>query len=73
MLDAFKAYLNQTKIAQIEALGHKPTHEELERILSQYIRSEKVAIKDIKLRTFITEATAGTIWQRMCMTSLTGA
>ena len=55
MLDAFKAYLNQTKIAQIEALGHKPTHEELERILSQYIRSEKVAIKDIKLRTFITE------------------
>ena len=39
MLDAFKAYLNQTKIAQIEALGHKPTHEELERILSQYIRA----------------------------------
>ncbi len=55
MLDALKAYLNQTKITQIEALGHKPTHEELERILSQYIRSEKVAIKDIKLRTFITE------------------
>lgn len=55
MLDAFKAYLNQTKIAQIEALGHKPTHEELEQILSQYIRSEKVAIKDIKLRTFIAE------------------
>ena len=55
MLDAFKAYLNQCKIAQIEALGHQPTHEELEQILSQYIRSEKVAIKDIKLRTFITE------------------
>ena len=55
MLDAFKTYLNQTKIAQIEALDHKPTHEELEQILSQYVRSEKVAIKDIKLRTFITE------------------
>lgn len=55
MLDAFKAYLNQTKIAQIEALGHMPTHEELAQILNQYIRSEKVAIKDIKLRTFITE------------------
>ena len=55
MLEALKAHLNQTKIAQIEALGHKPTHEELETILSQYIRSEKVAIKDIKLRTFITE------------------
>ena len=55
MLEALKAHLNQTKIAQIEALGHQPTHEELETILSQYIRSEKVAIKDIKLRTFITE------------------
>lgn len=30
-------------------------HEELERILSMRIRSEKVAIKDIKLRTFIAE------------------
>ena len=52
MLDGFKVYLNQTKIQQIEALGHKPTHEELEQILSQYIRSEKVAIKDIKLRSY---------------------
>ena len=55
MLDGFKAHLNRSKIAQIEALGHCPTHEELENILNQYIRSEKVAIKDIKLRTFITE------------------
>lgn len=55
MLEGFKAHLNRSKIAQIEALGHKPTHEELENILNQYIRSEKVAIKDIKLRTFITE------------------
>ena len=55
MLDGFKAYLNQSKIKQIESLGHQPTHEELESILNQYIRSEKVAIKDIKLRTFITE------------------
>ena len=36
-------------------LGHKPSHTELEQILSQRIRSEKVAIKDIKLRTFIAE------------------
>ena len=32
-----------------------PSHEELKQILSQRIRSEKVAIKDIKLRTFIAE------------------
>lgn len=55
MLDGFKKHLNQQKIHEIEALGHTPSHEELEQILSQYIRSEKVAIKDIKLRTFITE------------------
>ena len=56
MLDGFKDYLNEQKIKQIEALGHKPTHEELCQILSSHIRSEKVAIKDIKLRTFITES-----------------
>lgn len=55
MLDGFKAYLNEKKVVQIEALGHNPSHEELAHILNQYIRSEKVAIKDIKLRTFITE------------------
>ena len=65
MLDAFKAYLNQTKIAQIEALGHKPTHEELERILSQYIRSEKVAIRTSNCVRSLRKATAGTIWPRM--------
>jgi len=55
MLDSFKRYINEQKIARIEALDHTPTHEELEQILHQYVRSEKVAWKDIKLRTFITE------------------
>ena len=55
MLEGFDNYLNQLKIKRIEALGHKPSHSELEQILSQRIRSEKVAIKDIKLRTFIAE------------------
>ena len=40
---------------QIASLGHHPDHDELEVILSRRIRSEKVAIKDIKLRTFIAE------------------
>ena len=56
MLGGFKDYLNEQKIKQIENLGHTPTHEELSAILSTHIRSEKVAIKDIKLRTFITES-----------------
>lgn len=55
MLEGFDNYLNEQKVKEIEALGHNPDHEELERILSWRIRSEKVAIKDIKLRTFIAE------------------
>ncbi|MGL4852126.1 MAG: amidophosphoribosyltransferase [Phocaeicola sp.] len=55
MLEGFDNYLNELKVKQIEALGHAPSHEELEKILSMRIRSEKVAIKDIKLRTFIAE------------------
>ena len=55
MLGGFKRYLNDRKIERIESLGHIPTREELEAILNDYVRSEKVAWKDIKLRTFITE------------------
>lgn len=55
MLQGLDDYLNEEKVRQIAALGHNPSHDELERILSRRIRSEKVAIKDIKLRTFIAE------------------
>ena len=55
MLQGLDEYLNQEKVFQIDALEHTPSHEQLERILSRRIRSEKVAIKDIKLRTFIAE------------------
>lgn len=55
MLQGLNHWLDEQKIARIEALEHKPTREELERIIHDYVRSEKVAIKDIKLRTFITE------------------
>ena len=57
MLDGFKKQLNEQKVEQLFRLTqqHLPTREELRAILHNYIRSEKVAIKDIKLRTFITE------------------
>ena len=55
MLQGLDEYLNEQKVQQIAALGHQPTHDELEHILARRIRSEKVAIKDIKLRTFIAE------------------
>lgn len=55
MLRGFKKYLNEQKVKAIENLNRIPSHEELVRILNQYVRSEKIAWKDIKLRTFITE------------------
>ncbi len=55
MVKGLNDYLNHLKAQDIERLGHAPTPEDLQRILSRRIRSEKVAIKDIKLRTFITE------------------
>ena len=55
MLQGFENYLNKLKAKQIAKLGASPTTQELEEILAHRIRSEKVAIKDIKLRTFIAE------------------
>ncbi len=57
MMQGFKEQLKRQQLDQVYALtqDHQPTREELEEIMFHYIRSEKVAIKDIKLRTFITE------------------
>lgn len=55
MLGGFKRYINEQKIKSILNMDHKPSYEELTTLLHQYVRSEKVAWKDIKLRTFITE------------------
>ena len=57
MLDGFKKKLNRQKAQELFELtqDHQPTIEEIKEVLRPYIRSEKVAIKDIKLRTFITE------------------
>ncbi len=55
LVQGFNEYLNEQKIKDIELLGGHPQPEELRRILSRRVRSEKVAWKDIKLRTFIAE------------------
>ena len=57
MLDGFKKKLNREKVEELYNLtqDHQPTKEEIQEVLRPYIRSEKVALKDIKLRTFITE------------------
>ncbi|MCH5179282.1 MAG: amidophosphoribosyltransferase, partial [Prevotellaceae bacterium] len=57
MLDGFNKRLNEAKVDRIYELTRRRdlTKEEIREILHNYIRNEKVAIKDIKLRTFITE------------------
>ena len=56
MLEGFEKYLNKIKESEISAKGNSISPAELHRILSRRIRFEKVAIKDIKLRTFISES-----------------
>lgn len=55
MLEELNNYLNGIKKKWIADKRHLFQEEELEQILSMRVRTEKVAIKDIKLRTFIAE------------------
>ncbi len=55
MVKEAQNYLNKKKEEQILALGTKITSEQLHEILEVRPRIEKVAIKDAKLRTFITQ------------------
>ncbi len=58
LLDGFNKWIADEKAQQVEALGANPSHEELMKIMMRQARQEKVAWKDIKLRTFITEGNA---------------
>jgi len=55
MMEGFEAYLNQKKTAAILDKKKSLSEAEVEKILAKSIRTEKLTIKDIKLRTFITE------------------
>ncbi len=48
-------YINQSKIDSIIKRRGNLTRADLEQIISQRPRVEKIAVKDVKLRTFITE------------------
>lgn len=58
LIAGFDAYLNEKKASDIKDLGPQPAPEALRAILSRRIRSEKIAWKDIKMRTFIAEGSA---------------
>ena len=51
-------YLNQIKVQRILSWGTDVTDEKLSEMVNRKIRQEKIAIKDVKLRTFITEDTS---------------
>jgi amidophosphoribosyltransferase len=55
MIDAANDFLNHQKNQYILNNRKTLTQEKLQEILSEKIRNEKIAIKDAKLRTFITE------------------
>ena len=55
MLDGINDLLNIYKINQIKKIGPEINETQLENILSIQPRRERVAVKDAKLRTFITE------------------
>lgn len=55
MMKGLHNHLNVLKSKKIFESGNNLTETELNKILSLSIRNEKVALKDIKLRTFITE------------------
>jgi amidophosphoribosyltransferase len=58
LIKGVEDYLNLVKIDHILSRGKYLTKEELEKIINQRPRVEKIAVKDAKLRTFITEDTS---------------
>lgn len=55
MLQGLEDHFNHKKALTILEKGSSLSKEEIDTILSKRVRSEKVAIKDIKLRTFIAQ------------------
>ncbi len=58
MIKALEDNLNDRKIEQLSQLGANWTKDKVETIIRQRARIEKIAIKDAKLRTFITQDSA---------------
>jgi Glutamine phosphoribosylpyrophosphate amidotransferase len=58
MQQGLEDHFNHKKAQTILEKGNTLSKKEIDEILSKRVRSEKVAIKDIKLRTFITQGNA---------------
>jgi amidophosphoribosyltransferase len=55
LIKGLEDYLNRSKIEAILKMKEPFTRQELEAVINQRPRVEKIAVKDVKLRTFITQ------------------
>jgi amidophosphoribosyltransferase len=55
LIKGMEQYLNKIKVERILSWGKEVDPERLEEMVNRKIRQEKIAIKDVKLRTFITQ------------------
>jgi amidophosphoribosyltransferase len=55
LIKGMEQYLNKIKVERILSWGKDVDPEKLTEMVNRKIRQEKIAIKDVKLRTFITE------------------
>ena len=55
MIEGLEAYNDERKVQKLAALGSAITPADIHEIISHKVRTEKIAVKDIKLRTFIAE------------------
>lgn len=58
LIKGLEDYLNEIKLDRIRTKGKEMTDEEMLELISRRVRIEKIAIKDVKMRTFITEDAA---------------
>ena len=58
MVEGLEDFLIEEKKKQLLALDKVTDNEVFQRIMDRRLRVEKIAVKDVKMRTFITEDTS---------------
>ena len=58
LIKGAEAYLNEIKVQRIQSWDKNFDEEKLREMIERRVRIEKIAIKDVKMRTFITEESA---------------
>lgn len=58
LIKGAEKYLNEIKVNRIQSWGKEFSEEKLREMVERRVRIEKIAIKDVKMRTFITDESA---------------